>query len=189
MTQSPHPTSGPSSRSTSAAAVASLVFGVLGCIPFIPGFLAVVCASFGLKATRNRQVGGRGWAIAGLVMGLASMGGWSLMGGVASLNYLKSKPARPIATQFVTDLSDGNLAAASELGPTIPLAELRDDSNSFKALGALVSVNYVVQLQPAFGADGQNLRARAIFANGAKFCNITYAVNGSSITITSLKFQ
>jgi len=61
-------------RPTSGAAVASMVLGIVGivfgCYTFgVPNLLAVVLGHIGYAATRNAQVGGRGMAVAGLVMG------------------------------------------------------------------------------------------------------------------------
>ncbi|HWE04563.1 MAG TPA: DUF4190 domain-containing protein [Tepidisphaeraceae bacterium] len=178
------------SRSTSAAAVASLVLGVLGCIPFVPGLLAVLFAVIGLRATRNPQVGGRGLAIAGLVLGLVSIAGWGSMGGIFGLGYIKSTPARAVARRFVTDMSTGNVAAASTAAPSIAPASLQTSSDVLKPLGVLTNFTFTsYNYNSSFGGNTVSLGGVGTFANGTKFFTFTLVGSGSSFTITSFSFQ
>jgi len=41
-----------------------------GCVPFLTGLLAVIFGVVGMRRTRDRRVGGRGLAIAGLCLGI-----------------------------------------------------------------------------------------------------------------------
>src|SRR5271156_6556428 len=66
----------PASTRTSGAAITSLVCGLLGCVPFVTGLVAVITGIIGISATGNPAVRGRGMAIAGLILGLLSIGGW-----------------------------------------------------------------------------------------------------------------
>lgn len=60
---------------TSAAAVTSLICGLLGCF-VVTGIIAIITGIIGLRATRDPNVRGRGLAIAGLVLGvLFGLGG------------------------------------------------------------------------------------------------------------------
>ena len=59
---------------TSGAAVASLVFGLLGlflgCCTFgVPSVLAVLLGHIAMRETKNGQRGGQGMAVAGLILG------------------------------------------------------------------------------------------------------------------------
>lgn len=102
----------PLSQRTNGPAIASLVCGLVGCVPFITSLAAVVLGVVGLKKTRDPSVGGKGFAIAGLVLGIMGMGGWTIFGGALYAAYAASKPARVVANQFAVDLSNGNTAAA-----------------------------------------------------------------------------
>ena len=102
-------------RRTSAAAVTSLVLGILGCVPFVTGLGAVIFGAVGIRRTRDPHVTGRGLAVAGLVLGLVSVVGWGLFGGALGVGYVRSRPARAVAEQFTKDLSTGNVAAAHAL--------------------------------------------------------------------------
>ena len=55
-------------------AVTSLVFGIIGfCIPILGGIVAIITGILGLSRTKDPRVGGRGLAIAGLVLGCISI--------------------------------------------------------------------------------------------------------------------
>jgi hypothetical protein len=88
------------------------VLGILGCVPLLTGLLAVIFGIAGIRTTRDPRFGGRGLAIAGLVLGLASLIGWSLFGGLIGVGFVRSQPARAVAQQFTTDLSAGDVATA-----------------------------------------------------------------------------
>lgn len=60
------------STSTSGMAIASFICGLLFCIPFA-SLLAIIFGAIGIRRTRDENVGGRGFAIAGLVLGSASL--------------------------------------------------------------------------------------------------------------------
>lgn len=59
---------------TSGAAVAALVFGIVGllvgwCTFAIPSIIAVFCGHAGIKETKNGQIAGHAMAMAGLILG------------------------------------------------------------------------------------------------------------------------
>jgi len=74
-------------------AVASLVFGILGmlggfCLFGIPCIAAVICGHAGLIDTKNGAKGGRGLAVAGLILGylfVAPAIAIVVMGGIGSM--------------------------------------------------------------------------------------------------------
>jgi len=57
------------SRGTSGMAIASLVLGILW-MGGLGALLAIIFGAIGMKQTRDGQVGGRGLAIAGLILGI-----------------------------------------------------------------------------------------------------------------------
>jgi prepilin-type processing-associated H-X9-DG protein len=57
-------------------ALASLICGCILCLPFVPGIAAVVTGAIGMRKTRDPAVSGRGFAIAGLVLGILNVVGW-----------------------------------------------------------------------------------------------------------------
>src|SRR4051812_37002466 len=87
---------------TSLAAVMSLVCGILGCIPLITSILAVLLGIVGIVVTRDPRRTGRGLAIAGLILGLIGVVGWTALGGGLWTVYVTSRPVANIARQFTT---------------------------------------------------------------------------------------
>ncbi|MEV4629654.1 DUF4190 domain-containing protein [Micromonospora sp. NPDC049523] len=100
---------------TSGLAVTSLVlgiFGVLGgwCLLGIPCILAVIFGHFALYGMRDGRVGGRGLAIAGLVLGylvvapaivLTMMGGLGAL--IGSVERAEPAPAAAVSSCLVSD--------------------------------------------------------------------------------------
>jgi hypothetical protein len=110
---------------TSAAAVTSLVMGLLGCVPFLTGALAILTGIIGIAVTGNPSVKGRGMAIAGLILGLLSVLGWTAVGGAGWRWWVISGPQRMVARHFILDLSQGNTtAAAAESTGQVTAAQL-----------------------------------------------------------------
>jgi hypothetical protein len=126
---------------TSGAAIASLILGILGCIPFLTGILAVILGAVGLSATKKPNVGGRGLAIAGLVLGLVSIVGWTGFGGLMGWVYVETGPTRIAAKAFVTDLSNSDINSANALCVAGTSKEsLQTTSDQIKDWGALTKV-------------------------------------------------
>ena len=100
---------------TSAAAVTSLICGVLGCF-VVTGIVAVITGIVGLKATKNPQVKGRGLAIAGLILGiittLASVSFLVTIGGAGYYVYKQAAPAIESMTALTDAASSGDINKA-----------------------------------------------------------------------------
>jgi hypothetical protein len=91
----------PPATRTSAAAITSLVCGLILCIPFVTGLVAVITGIVGIAVTGNPAVRGRGMAVAGLILGILNICGYC--GGVGTFVHY-SQPARVFAHQYVSDL-------------------------------------------------------------------------------------
>src|ERR1700689_5061154 len=91
----------PPQRRTSAAAVASLVCGILGCIPILSQLLALIFGIVGIRATSKPNVGGRGMAIAGIVLALLGFACYGLIAVGGGFAYIQTKPARALAKQYI----------------------------------------------------------------------------------------
>ena len=128
-------------KQSNGAAIGSLVCGILSfCIPVITGLLALILGFVGIRAARDPRVGGKGMAIAGIVLGLL---GLAVQIGFASLFFglMKGTDAqRALARQVITDLSAGNVdAAEANTDPTSGLDrdELDRLSNKMQGYGTL----------------------------------------------------
>ena len=135
-------TPGTAPKKTSGAAIASLICGVLGCIPLITGLLAVILGFVGIRSTRNPNTSGRGMAVAGLILGLVSILGWGFflasagMGALAMYNY--GKEGRELGRAFAQDLASNNIdAALAKCTSKITRKDLTDAANNMKSWGAL----------------------------------------------------
>ncbi len=63
-------------KRTSGIAIAALVCGLLGCIPFVTSFAATILGLIGIGVTGKPNVGGRAMAIIGLLLGVLGLSGW-----------------------------------------------------------------------------------------------------------------
>ena len=62
---------------TSTWSIVSLVCGCLLCIPFVTGILAGVFGFLGIRHSRDPNNSGKGMAVAGLVLGIVNVLGWT----------------------------------------------------------------------------------------------------------------
>jgi predicted Zn finger-like uncharacterized protein/prepilin-type processing-associated H-X9-DG protein len=64
----------PPSAPTSGWALAALIFGILGfCLPILGSLLGIIFGIVGISKTRDNRAGGRGIAVAGLVLGIVTL--------------------------------------------------------------------------------------------------------------------
>lgn len=128
---------------TSWAAVTSLVCGILLCIPILTSLIAVATGFLGIRQTRDANVGGRGMAIAGLVLGIAGLLGWSAFGGGMLMLYRNSEQPRQVAEQWIADLAAGNLTAATAVSdPAMPPGDLMTAADYLGEKGTLKDVSF-----------------------------------------------
>jgi hypothetical protein len=100
----------PVARSTNGWAIASLIVGIFGCLPIVPGLFAMIFGILGIR--KSKVLGRKGMAYAGLILGTFSFFGWGAIGVQMSSVYEESIAPRAAVKQFVYDLSSNNSAAA-----------------------------------------------------------------------------
>lgn len=131
----------PEPRRSNPLAITSLVLGILLCIPFISGVGAVLCGIIGIGKAKDPRVGGKGMAIAGLILGLANLLLWGLLGSGIWALISGTATQRTIAKQFIQDLSSGNInGAAAACHSTMPRSSLEQSSKAMQSWGALQDV-------------------------------------------------
>ncbi len=157
---------------TSAAAVASLIFGILGCL-VITGIIAVITGIIGISATKNPNVKGRGMAIAGLILGLiGTIGGGLCIGGGGLTAYAIYKEAKP-AIETVSGLADAASKgdydkAMTFVDPTaITKEELQTIVDDLKSLGEFQDFKPGQKTNVDFTAGKIDLEGTMKFKNGA----------------------
>ena len=197
MTQAPPPTYGqqpgygynPPPQQSNGPAIASLILGILGCVPLITGLLAVLFGIVGLRKTRDPAVGGKGLAIAGLVLGLLSIFGWCAFGGTIFATYLASKAPRAAAHQFIADVAAGNTQAAVNES-TFSSIQITLATSQFQQYGQFIDTSF-----PAFNINVNNgittakLTGVVKFSNASKACTIDLVKQGKTYKVTNYSFQ
>jgi hypothetical protein len=135
----------PQPSRTSAAAVTSLVCGIVGCVPVITSLVAVITGIIGLKATKDPAVRGRGIAIAGLILGILGLLGWGAAGVGGGYAFVATRPQRAMAHDFVYDLANGQVDAAAAMcdaGVTHDQLQAASDGMKKWGGGQIISVTY-----------------------------------------------
>ncbi len=127
MSQMPPPPAGafpqqgyqpPAAPKTNGAAIASLICGLLGCVPLLTSIAAIVLGVVGVKKSAQPGTGGKGLAIAGIVLGVIGILGWAV-GGFAmyrAYDFVKAKvlePTKLASNSFITALAKGDTTTAS----------------------------------------------------------------------------
>jgi hypothetical protein len=166
-------------------AIASLICGILGCIPVITSLLAVVLGVVGVKKSKEPNTGGKPLAIVGIVLGIIGILGWAGFGAAGYFGYGMAKklilgPTQEVAGGFLTSLASGDVATAkSHTTGDMSDAELETLSTQVKGLGSFKDFS-LTNFQ-ANTASGNQMTASiggvAHFANGDK--NFTATLVGT----------
>jgi Domain of unknown function (DUF4190) len=175
---------------TNPAAVASLILGILGCVPFITGLLAIAIGIIGIRRSREPFMGGKSLSIAGIVLGIISVLAWSSVGGVLAYGYSESKPAAAVAQSFLKDVSAGkiNAAMANATGFTAP--QLQAYSTQIIPFGPLQSVSISsFNFSTVNGRTVMHLGGIATFAKGPRNCTFELVKVGATYKVTSSWIQ
>ena len=184
----------PASRPrTSVSSIASLVCGLLACIPFATGLAAVVLGIVGIRKTRDPMASGRGMAIVGLILGVLSLAGWAIGGAVGAGMYAlfrSAEPARVTAEEFVRDLAEGKVDAAMALSVEgVDRANLVATSEEFKSWGAFRSLGLeTVSLEQAQGQSQMTIGGTATFADETRPYQATLREVGGRYRVDTLQF-
>jgi hypothetical protein len=185
----------PPQRKTSGAAVASLIFGILGCVPLLTGLLAIICGIIGLRTTRNPAYSGRGMAVAGLILGLVSFLVWGAMTATSGVGFYvaftHTKEARAAANQLARDLAAGDVnAAQARCSAQVKREELQAVVDKIKPWGPLQDTTMPVgSRQTINGVEEAFVMGAATFAKGG---SVPYAVGfrneGGTLKVTGFVF-
>jgi Domain of unknown function (DUF4190) len=173
----------PSPR-TSAAAIASLVCGLLGFVPFLTGLAALILGIVGIKKTKDPMVTGRGMAIAGLVLGCLSVAGWTIFMVSVPIGLVvitkTAEPAQLTAEQFARDLSEGKIdAALASSAEGMDRAKLEALAERMKPWGTFQSLGITAYyIKEANGTVEFTLGGVATFAAETRRCITTLHKDG-----------
>jgi hypothetical protein len=187
----------PQAPRSNGAAIGSLICGILGCVPFLTGLVAIILGIVGLRKTRDPAVGGKGMSIAGLILGIVSILAWAGFGGVFAVGYLSSQPARVVARQFLTDLSSGQTDAALAES-TMSAAQIDTEAQNIKQFGSFKDATFFgfnASSNASYGPGGgtssttMKLAGSATFANGARPCEVDLVKVNGTYKVSFIRIQ
>ena len=96
-------------------ALTGFILSLLLCIPLLTSLGAILFSIIGLRRTRGGMARGRGFAIAGLVIGTIGIVGWIAVGGFALMIVRGSEAPRAALHDFVGKVAAGDTKAAAAL--------------------------------------------------------------------------
>jgi|GEM_PF-1234974 len=152
---------------TSIAAILGLVCSCIGCcggLTAIPGVFLSIFGIVGISRSKGR-IGGMGFAIAGLLVGLLTLAIWGgiLGASVFGLNWMEKSAAAPTA-QVLRDIESGDYAAA-RAGLGLPAAGVSDEmfaefaQGYMDGLGPVISeTNGITEMFQGYGVVGEQIQ-------------------------------
>ncbi len=194
----------PAGKPSNPAALTSIICGALLCIPLITSIPAVIFGIVGLnKARREPQAGGRGLAIAGLILGVIGIAGWVTVGIGAYLAYGVAKqvvtdvqaeagqPGRMLARNFVQKISSGDVQGARDVAaPELSKSGIESISQQIQQLGAFQDLKIDNVVPTTVNGNLQvQLSGTARFAKGAKHFSITVAKDANGLRVVQYSFE
>jgi TM2 domain-containing membrane protein YozV len=124
-------------RTSNGMAIAALVTGLLGCVPFLTGLLAIIFGILGIKRSKVSQ-SGKGMATAGLILGVLSLLGWAALLGTGGYALWQLRDNVTIAKQYMTALGAGTVGATAPDGSyVVTQADLDEYQKATKGLGTV----------------------------------------------------
>lgn len=176
---------------TNGWAIASLICGIIGCIPFLTSLLAILFGILGIKKSSQPMTGGKGLAIAGLVLGILGVLGWGIFGGGIYALFSASAKPRAAAKVFVQDLVAGNVdAAMTKCVPAVKREDVQAASDMLRQTGTFQQVNML-----GFEANNNNgvtlweMAGAVTFDKGTKPCHITLQAQGEDYKVVKFQFE
>jgi hypothetical protein len=126
---------------TSGAAIASLICGILLCIPVLTQLLAIILGFVGIKSAGRPGVSGKGMAITGLVLGLLGLLGWAGFGATIYYGWQQAKVQMAQQAQpFVNAIAAGDVEKAKQF-TSIGEAELTSLKDQMSGWGPVTSMS------------------------------------------------
>jgi hypothetical protein len=158
----------PQPQGSNGPAIASLIFGILLCIPLLTGLLAIILGFVGRGKAKDPRFGGRGMATTGIILGLLNIVGWIAFGYGA---YEYVKPIKQVGHDFIAAMANGDPNAARYVHSTNNPAEIRRAAEQMKPWGRLRETTF-----SEFHAKNENGVMRVDLGGTATFDNATKRV-------------
>lgn len=178
------PSMPPAARRGNGAAIAALVCGLLLCIPFLTGLLGVIFGAVGLKNAREPGRGGRGLALAGLILGLVNLIGWAAST-PATIRWISTLSQQVTAQNdtakaFIKDLASADVVSAKKkCHSTMKSADLLKSVVVVKTWGAYQDATVSgFNAHRGTGGDRWIVEGTAKFAKGDHPFKIQFGLEG-----------
>jgi hypothetical protein len=178
-------------------ALASLICGIFGCVPLITSLCAVIFGIAGVRKANEPHTGGKGMAIAGLILGILGLVGWPVVGGTMYWGWQKAKqivfePSKQTGTTFLTSLASGDVATAQSVTTgDMTQAELGALRDKVKDLGAFKE--FQLSGFDAKSTGGETFRVTAsgtaVFDKGNRGFDATLIGSKSGVKIEDFKLH
>jgi len=173
-------------------AVTSLVSGLMMCIPYATGVVAVITGIVGLKKSNDpRYSSGRGMAIGGIVLGSLSLVVWLFFGTVLFAIFSATGEPRQLAHEFVRMTSAGAVDAAMEhASPMMDRSRVDRLAIQMQEWGAFQDVtSYSSSINVSGGITTCDLKGTATFANEEHPFAMTLVKEGDAWKVSVLEFE
>lgn len=176
---------------SNAWAIASLVCGLLGCVPYATGAAAVVLGIVGLNKANDPRYTGRGLAIGGIVLGALSFVFWLFFSTTVFGLFTATGQPRQLAQEFVRMTSDGAVdAATARAAPHMSRAEIEQLAKRMREWGAYQDLTSdSSSLHVAGGVTTCDLSGTATFANGERPFAMTLIKEADAWKVSALAFE
>jgi hypothetical protein len=185
----------PGPARTNGFAVASLICSIAGfCVLFLGGLAGIILGILGLQKSKDSSVGGRGMAVAGLVIGVLSfLTSFIVVVGIYygfHAAFKASEPERLAARQFMQDLSSGGPAAASkDVTGSMTASELDGLGTKLQPLAPFKDMtSNQINITDNNGVTTCTLHGTAEFANGKQAYIITLTRVGGTWKVSQAQF-
>ena len=192
----PPPGYGMPPQQSNGMAIAGLICAIVGfCVWYLGGLLGVIFGIIGLRKTRDPRIGGRGVAIASIIVGSLSLL-WSIgftvlfaIGGVAM--FSASQKPRAVAREFVQYLDQGNTQAAmADATSDLSTEDLEKLSKKLQNLGTFNDMtSLVVNINETNGRGSCRLQGSATFTNGTAQYDITLVNHNGTWKVSDATFH
>lgn len=174
-------------KKTNGLAIASIITAVVGfCVPVVGGLAAIILGVLGIR--KSRESGGKGLAIAGVVVGVISLIVPLLFfGSIFGIVMGATSAGRDAAKQWMVATSAGDIDKAVSLSSAaVTREEIEAIHETLKPLGAfqdMTSSNVNLQNSEL------HLQGTATFANGTQAYKMVLINTGDAWKLEGLEFE
>jgi hypothetical protein len=183
-------------RNANVWAITSIIAGLLGWLPFVPGAIAVVTGILGVRRARDERYTGRGLAVAGLLLGVASLVAWSLGGpglATSTWEFVSGRTTREplrVADAFLDALGDGDVPGAlAHTGPAVPHAQVQQWAETAQPWGTFTGLTaFDRSVETHAGVSVARFEGTAEFASETRAVAIVLVKEDEAWKVTDVQF-